>query len=175
MELGKPCAGKPPARFDEGSETNADRALFFLLQSPLAYSTRPMRTPTRKQLSPVSEDLDGRIVVEHLFGKSVEDAVALLEENSAYYQEDYTWMGPKAFCYYCPALVRYLRSPASRDDSLFAYFMLSTFRLRLDQDGASIASAIPCIEEFCALVESDSERLGFDDNSLNALDAGLPN
>ncbi len=24
-ELGKPCAGKPPARFDEGSETKADR------------------------------------------------------------------------------------------------------------------------------------------------------
>ena len=40
MELGKPCAGKPPARFDEGSETTTDReVLCFPPKSPLAYST----------------------------------------------------------------------------------------------------------------------------------------
>jgi hypothetical protein len=61
-----------------------------------------------------------RIVVEHLLGKTVDEAVALLEENSAHYQEDYTWMGPEAFCYYCPALIRYLRSPAASDKDLFA-------------------------------------------------------
>ena len=120
-----------------------------------------MATPTRNQLNPFPADLDGELVAEHLLDKSVEDAVKLLEENSAYYQADYTFMGAEAFCYYCPALVRYLRSPASTDDYLFAYSMLSTFRLRLDQEAGSIAPAIPCIEEFCALVETDSDRLGF--------------
>jgi hypothetical protein len=128
---------------------------------------RAMSTPTREQLSPVADDLDGRSVVEHLLGKSVEEAVALLEENSAHYQHDYLQMGAEAFCFYCPALVRYLRSPAAQDDDGFAYSMLSTFRVRLERDGASILPAIPCIQEFCALVEADSERLGFDDDYAN--------
>jgi hypothetical protein len=48
--------------------------------------------------------------------------------------------------------------------------MLSTFRLRLDHDGASIAPAIPCIEEFCIVVEADSKRRGlYDDYAKRAL------
>lgn len=123
-----------------------------------------MKTPTKEQLNPGPEDLDGQVVVEHLLGKSIEGAVALLEENSAHYQEDYTWMGAKAFCYYCPALVRYLRKSTASNDTLFAYGMLGTFRHRLTHDGALIAPAIPVIEEFCVVVEAESERLGFDDN-----------
>ncbi len=122
-----------------------------------------MKTPTREQLSPVAEDLDGRIVIENLLGKGAKDAFALLEENSSYYANDYAWMGPEAFCYYCPALVHYLRSPAARDDYRFAYCMLTTFRLRLENDGPLIGPTIPYIEEFCALVEADSKRLGFND------------
>jgi hypothetical protein len=123
-----------------------------------------MRTPTKEQLNPFVEDLDGRAVVEHLLGKSVDDAVALLEENSAYFQEDYTWMGPEAFVYYSPALVRYLRSTAASDDYLFAYFMLTTFKHRLDHDGIRIVSAFSVIEDFCVLLEEESARLGFDEN-----------
>jgi hypothetical protein len=47
---------------------------------------------------------------------------------------------------------------------LFAYGMLKTFRLRLDQDGALIAPAIPVIEEFCSVVKAEADRLGFHDN-----------
>ena len=45
MELGKPCAGKPPARFDEGSEAQtAAQANSLPPRSLLAYSTRRLRT-----------------------------------------------------------------------------------------------------------------------------------
>jgi hypothetical protein len=64
-----------------------------------------MSLPTETQLNPFPADLDGKVVVEHLLGKSVHDAALLLEENSAYYQEDYLWMGAAAFCFYAPALV----------------------------------------------------------------------
>jgi hypothetical protein len=123
-----------------------------------------MGVPAKSQLNPTPENLDGQKVVEHLLGKDIEGAVSLLKENSAYFQEDYTWMGAEAFCYYSPALLRYLRSPAARDDYLFAYGMLRTFWHRLDQDGVHIAPAFSVIEEFCSLVEQDAARLGFDDD-----------
>jgi hypothetical protein len=123
-----------------------------------------MSVPTKEQLNPFPDDLDGRVVVENLAGKSVDGAVALLEGNSTRFQEDYTWMGAEAFVYYSPALVRYLRTSAAAGDYVFAYFMLSTFKHRLDHDGALIASAFPVIEEFCAVLEEDRARLGFDDD-----------
>ena len=47
MELGKPCAGKPPARFDEGSEAKAAAQPKCLPpRTLLAYSGRDMRTTT---------------------------------------------------------------------------------------------------------------------------------
>ena len=47
MELGKPCAGKPPARFDEGSEAKAAAPAKSLPPpSLLAYSTRRFSTLT---------------------------------------------------------------------------------------------------------------------------------
>ncbi len=123
-----------------------------------------MHLPTKEQINPIPEDLDGRVVVKNLHGKSVNDAVALLEENSIRFQEDYTWMGPEAFVCYSPALVLYLRTPSADGDFVFAYFMLSTFKRRLEHDGASIAQAFPVIEEFCAVLEDNQTRLGFDDD-----------
>ena len=122
--------------------------------------------PTKNQLNPVPEFLDGKIVVEHLLGKTVEDAVALLEENDLTFSEDYMWMGPEAFCYYAPALVRYLQSDAANGDDLFPYHMLITFRLRLDEDGARVAAVFPTIEEFCKIVEEQSDRLGFSEDGV---------
>jgi len=123
-----------------------------------------MLLPTKDQLNPFPEDLDGRVVVQNLLGKNLDGALALLEENSARFQEDYTWMGAEAFVFYSPALVRYLRTSSATGDYLFAYFMLSTFKHRLDHDGVRIASAFPVIEEFCVVLEEDRARLGFDDD-----------
>lgn len=123
-----------------------------------------MNIPTAEQLNPFPDSLDGRMVVEHFLGKSVADAVGRLEENSARYQGDYLWMGPEAFCYYVPAIVRYLRSDAASDDCLFTYSMLTIFRHRIDNDGVSISSAFPIILEFCRVLEEESIRLGFDEN-----------
>jgi len=121
-----------------------------------------MSLPTETQLNPFPADLDGQVVVEHLLGKSVHDAVLLLEENSVYYQEDYLWMGPAAFCFYAPALVEFLRSASADGDMQFAYGMLHTFRHRLEHDRPHIHRAIPVIREFCRIMTIDFDRLGFD-------------
>ncbi len=120
--------------------------------------------PSEIQLCPIPEDLDGQQVVKHLLGKDVPGAVRLLEENSLYYQEDYSWMGPEAFCYYADALVSYLESPAANNDVGFAYGMLHTFRHRLDTDGNAVRPAYLQIKKFCEIVRRDCERLGFDDD-----------
>ncbi len=111
---------------------------------------------------PTPMDLDGQRVIKHLLGKDVQAAVALLEDNSWRYSEDYLWMGPEAFCYYAPALVQFLRSKAADGESLFPYSMLSTFRFRLDRDGAAIKAAIPIIREFYEIVRNEGDRLGLD-------------
>lgn len=123
-----------------------------------------MSLPTETQLNPFPADLDGKVVVDHLLGKSVHDAALLLQENSTYYQEDYLWMGPAAFCFYAPALVAYLRSAAADGDMEFAYGMLHTFRHRLEHERAHFDRAIPVIREFCSIMTNNFGRLGFDDN-----------
>jgi len=124
----------------------------------------PMNPPTKDQLCRIPEDLDGQCVVSHLLGKDVREAAALLEQNSAHYSDDYLWMGPEAFCYYCPALILYLRSDVAVGDRLFAYGMLDTFRHLLDREGARIAPAFSTIKEFCSMVEGQPERFGLDEN-----------
>ena len=48
MELGKPCAGKPPARFDEGSEAKAAaQPKCWPPRTLLAYSTRRLSSVSR--------------------------------------------------------------------------------------------------------------------------------
>ncbi len=119
--------------------------------------------PTEKEINPF-DDLDGRKAAANLVGKDVREAANLLKVNSMCYGEDYSWMGPTAFCYYAPALVEYLRSKESDMDMHFAYFMPSTFRHRLDHDKEAVMAAVPTMREFCACVETDFDRLNFDDD-----------
>lgn len=125
--------------------------------------------PTERQLNPFADDLEGKYVIEHLLGKSLSEATALLRKNSCYYGEDYTWMGPEAFVFYVQALLDYLKSQDSDGDGDFAYSMISTFRSRLDNDGLTIESAIPIMREFCSQTELDFDRLQFEAKYKNRL------
>jgi hypothetical protein len=72
MELGKPCAGKPPARFDEASETKPDReALRFPPNSPLAYSTRRFYALAQDDATEYSFAMPSVILKAHYDGEHI--------------------------------------------------------------------------------------------------------
>jgi hypothetical protein len=53
-----------------------------------------------------------------------------------YYLDDLRWMGPKAFCFYVPAAVNYIRSGASTGDSdtISCFQGILEFRLAYERD-----------------------------------------
>lgn len=116
--------------------------------------------PTEQDIDPHG-DLDGGIAAAHFLGRTVSEVAALLAENSNVYEEDYMWMGPKAFVYYAPSLLQYLESVDSARDHDFAYGMISCFRFRLRHDGPAVAGAIPVMRAFCERTMLDFGRLEF--------------
>lgn len=70
----------------------------------------PQPLPTREELNPVHDDLDGQVACEHFFGKTVEEAEALFRESPLYFDEDLFWMGPIAFRFYVQAAIRFIQS-----------------------------------------------------------------
>ena len=121
-----------------------------------------MTLPSEAEINPFGDDdLDGAFAAQNLLGKSVQEAAALLAENSMHYQEDYQWMGPVAFCFYVRALLLYLESDESSEDYDFAYAVIQLFRTRLTNDRADVAPAIPIMREFCSTTSAHFTRLGF--------------
>lgn len=70
--------------------------------------------------------LDMPHAYKHFFGKSVDEAVMLLMDNSVYYQEDLMFMPRRCLEYYITAYIDYLMSDASEGDSdgAFCFFGL---------------------------------------------------
>ncbi|HEY4258687.1 MAG TPA: hypothetical protein VGM98_00950 [Schlesneria sp.] len=125
-----------------------------------------MPLPTRQEISPY-DDLDGRVACEHFLGKTLEEAEALLRENSLYYQENLMWMGPVAFRYYLPAVVEFIRSEAATDDSDFVAFFASTLEFRFKYEPGEMRPvaqqlAVLCgyVVEYWSRFESGSEAYG---------------
>ena len=66
-----------------------------------------MTLPTRQEINP-HDDLDGRVVCKHFFGKSLDEAEALFRENDIYCESDLMWMGAPAFRFYLPAVFQFV-------------------------------------------------------------------
>ena len=61
--------------------------------------------------------LDTECAYEHFFGKSLPEAIALLEENALYYEEDLMFMPAQCLRFYIDAYMDYLLSDRSVGDS----------------------------------------------------------
>jgi hypothetical protein len=101
-----------------------------------------MRLPTADEIS-VYGTLDEACAVEHFLGKTLEEAEALFRENSSCYLEDLMWMGPRAFCFYVPAAINYLRSSAGAGDSDGVNAFLTVVEFRLSDEGEDITASLP--------------------------------
>jgi GNAT superfamily N-acetyltransferase len=111
-----------------------------------APENRSMTLPTEHEISPIPEDLDGKVAVKNFLGKTLQDAVAMFDENSLVYQEDLMWMGPPAFCFYLPAVLKHFER--QEDDELVP-FIASLFEFRLKHDAAAIEPCFPTMAEIC--------------------------
>jgi hypothetical protein len=72
--------------------------------------------PTREDFG---DCLDAKSAWKSFGGKTVAEAYAIFDENPLHYQEDFVWMGERAFRFYYPVIDRYLRSgPPTPDNGL---------------------------------------------------------
>jgi len=72
--------------------------------------------PTRNEIN-VFNSPEEQSACDHFLGKSLDEAQQLFVDNSIYYQEDLMWMGSVAFRFYVEAAIRYIQSPAAKDNS----------------------------------------------------------
>jgi len=96
--------------------------------------------PTEDEISPYNS-LDEQWALPHLLGKSLADLERefTTDDNIAYqYQEDFMWIGDKAFSYYFPAYKSYFESPLSEGDSTLLSAILMTLKRRMEEAPDSV-------------------------------------
>jgi hypothetical protein len=110
-----------------------------------------MSIPTFDEIN-VHNTLDERSACEHFLGKNLEEAELLFHQNSAYYQEDLMWMGPKAFCYYVESVIRYLQSDVAANDSAIISCFAGILEFRLSSDKAELLPVAKRLASACEYV-----------------------
>jgi hypothetical protein len=83
--------------------------------------TAEPRLPTEHDFNPWNDPTDAHAAWHDFGGLTLDEAYAKFCDNSLYYQEDFMFMGGKAFAYYFPVIEKYLRhvpdvSPCGADD-----------------------------------------------------------
>ena len=106
-----------------------------------------MKIPGREDIN-VYDSLDERTACDHFLGKNLDEAEAMFQESSIYYQEDLMWMGTVAFRYYLPAVARFIRSEAA-DEDFVAHFS-GTLKFRLEYEPRELA---PVADQLAALCD----------------------
>jgi hypothetical protein len=118
-----------------------------------------MELPTESDIN-VYNSQDELAARDHFLNKTVEEAEALFRDNSAYYQEDLMWMGPRAFAYYLRAALRYLQSPHSVGDDHMIDSLYEIIRFRSDQEDFSLA--LDGVKELADYVISHYDKFNVD-------------
>lgn len=65
--------------------------------------------PTERDFDPFDGDLDAQYAWRNFGGLSITEALTLFRENPIHYQEDFMFMGGRAFIFYFPVLDTFLR------------------------------------------------------------------
>lgn len=64
--------------------------------------------PTKEEINPIPECLDGQAAVKDFLGKTLEEAEVMFSENSGHCWESLNYLGPVAFRFYVRAAIKYL-------------------------------------------------------------------
>lgn len=135
-----------------------------------------MRIPSKEEINPCADCLDGQWAVGHYLGKSLEEAEALFIENDIYYAGDLLWMGATAFTYYFKAALAYLKREECHEASDFVNTIISTLDSRLlgeYNDLQAIKNGFPEYIEFCEYVVQYYDRFDLDEEIYGDLRAKI--
>jgi hypothetical protein len=113
--------------------------------------------PTREEIN-VHDSLDERSACKNFLGKSLEEAEALFRENSLHYQEDLMWMGPVAFQFYVQAVIRYIKSMESQNDSDLINCFVGLLEFRLGPKPEGLLPVAKQLVEICRYVIDNYDR-----------------
>ena len=116
--------------------------------------------PTQAEIN-VKDSLAEKAACEHFLGKSISEAETLLQGDSFLYQEDLLWMGPKAFCYYVQAAVRYVMGPASQDDAEFTTCLATILQTRLHQRSPEFGAIAATLAGLCDYILNNPAKFNF--------------
>ena len=84
------------------------------------------RLPSERDFDPYVGDLDAQHAWKQFGGLTLEQARSKFLENPMFYQEDFMFMGGKAFAYYFPVIEDYLKSvPEGTNDHDHEAWILS--------------------------------------------------
>ena len=119
--------------------------------------------PTKKQINPYPGDLDGDYAVQNWLGKSIDEGVGMLTENSLHYSEDFTYMGKVAFNYYFDSVLKYAKSNQSNEDCGFISGIINcTLEHRWEYEKEIIKGSKSKIIDFLNYVINNYEKFEID-------------
>lgn len=123
--------------------------------------------PTERDFDPWNGDLDAQCAWKHFGGLTLSEAHAKFRENPLYYQEDFMFMGGRAFAYYFPVVEEHLRtvfetgSAGDHESWILAHCIHSQFAAGTL---AHVRHLAPQVIELAGFVRNNIHRFGVDDS-----------
>lgn len=132
---------------------------------PVLVSDRlPAPLPSEHDFDPYAGDLDAQHAWRNFGGLSLDDAYVKFCQFPEVYQEDFMFMGSRAFHYYFPVIDAYLRSvePCDEWDDCQADILGSCVARQFEWKGAYVSPALrDRISDLCAFVLGHLSRLAW--------------
>ena len=133
--------------------------------------------PTEQDFDPHGGDLDAQCAWKNFGGLTVDAAAKKFRENPGYYQEDFMFMGGKAFAFYFPVIEDYLRDLSDQYDGddrqswILAHCIKAQFDCSTENYIRRLAPRLKALSQF---VRQNVDRFGDDaDDQRRIADAWL--
>jgi len=119
------------------------------------------RLPSEADFDPFGGDLDAQSAWRNFGGLTLEEAYVRFSEVPVSYQEDFMFMGGRAFHYYFPVLDEFLRTSRAKDewDDCQTEILASCITAQFDWRGANISSELrERISQLCLFVRANLDQ-----------------
>jgi hypothetical protein len=126
--------------------------------------------PKERDFDPFNGDLDAQDAWRHFGGLTVEQARVKFLDNPDYFQEDFMFMGGKAFAYYFPVIEDYLKSVPDNSDDPDAIARILSLCINVHFQGAHLPHVRHLMSRVIALadyVQGHLNRFGCYDEERN--------
>jgi hypothetical protein len=128
--------------------------------------------PTERDFDPWGGDLDAQCAWRNFGGLTIDQARTKFCENPLYYQEDFMFMGGKAFAYYFPIIEQYLRAvpDASDDDDHESWILAKCIQNQFTRDDcAHVRHLAERALDLAEFVCQNIHRFGIDNNQRQSV------